>query len=96
MSPGFPVETKKSKVIFVIADKMALSHYTIISMHIVFIIDKYAKQYFIVPTFSPEEQVRKQCCDAKYKHRNIETISDIITRTICDTSRIMNCEIGAR
>lgn len=88
MPPGFPVETKKSKVIFVIgmlADKMALSHYTIISMHIVFIIDKYAKQYFIVPTFSPEEQVRKQCCDAKYIHRNIETISDIITRTICDT-----------
>ncbi len=56
------METKKSKVIFVIgmlADKTALSHYIIISLHIVFIIDKYPIFYcaYISPRRTGQEAV---------------------------------------
>lgn len=69
MPPGFPVETKKQKVIFVIgmlADKTALAHYTLLSLHVIFIIDGPRMHCFIVPSISPEEQIRKQCFDMKY------------------------------
>jgi len=73
MSPGFPVETKKQKVIFVIGmlvNKAALAHYTLLSLHIIVIIDRNTTHCFIVPSFPPEEQIRKQCFDIKYIHHS--------------------------
>lgn len=67
--PGFPVETKKQKVIFVIgmlADKTALAHHTLLSLHIIFIIDRHGMHCFTVPSIPPEEQIRKQSFDVKY------------------------------
>lgn len=66
MPPGFPVETKKQKVIFVIGmltDKTALAHYTLLPLHVIFIIDRHGMHCLVAPSFPPEEQIWKQCFD---------------------------------
>lgn len=101
MPPGFPVETKKQKVIFVIgmlAAKTALAHYTLLSMHIIFIIDMGCT--VLLCLHFPLKN--RSGTNILMQSTHITARSDIITQSTKfllrhkHTSNIMNCEIGGR